>query len=112
MSWRLLLVTLALSSNAYASPPACASWPTNMAMVYLKNAGIAEPTKLDEGATKATMLAAQSIGKGVYKEIYDIVFREKTGKLVEVVTSNEASEVECSLTAVDVYVVSRRLGGR
>lgn len=82
------------------------------AHLSLRNAGITDPTKIDEHATRATLLAAEPVGKGIYKEIYDIAYREKTGKLIEVITSNEASNEECSLSDVDMSVVSHHLGGR
>ncbi|WP_238537985.1 hypothetical protein [Paraburkholderia atlantica] len=82
-----------------------------MALVHLKNAGITDPTKIDESKTKAVRLASEKVGKDLYRQIYDITFIEKNGPRIEVITSSEASAQECSMSGVDVFVVSRRLGG-
>lgn len=111
MKIALSLAALLLAGGARGQPPACAHWPTSMAYVQLKNAGVIDPATLDQNATAATLLAAQPLGHGRYKEIYDIIFRDRSGHATEVVTSNEASADECSMSDVAVWVVSRHLGG-
>lgn len=106
---RLLLPLLAAPSLCFAAPPQCASWPTNMAIVYLKNVGITDPTRLNESRTKAVLLASEPKGKGLFREVYDITFSEHSGKEIEVITSNDASREECSIGRVTVYVVSRKI---
>ena len=110
---RLALACLFLAAPALclAASPQCASWPTSMALVHLKNAGITDPTKVDESKTKAVRLASEKIGKDLYRQIYDITFHETAGRDIEVITSSEASSSECSMGGVSVYVVSRKLGG-
>jgi len=39
-----------------------------------------------------------------------VTFTEKSGKTIEVITRNDASNEECSMSGVEVYVVSNRLG--
>jgi hypothetical protein len=56
-------------------------------------------------------LASEKVGKDLYRQVYDITFYEKTGSKIEVITSSKASNEECSMSGVDVFVVSRRLGG-
>ncbi|HKT96928.1 MAG TPA: hypothetical protein VJS30_10370 [Paraburkholderia sp.] len=103
-------VLLALPALALAASPAqCVSWPTNMAEVKLKNAGITDPTKLDESKTRAVRIASQKVGKDLYRDVYDITFYEKSGRAIEVIMSSEASSSECSMGSVDVYVVSQKL---
>ncbi|UKD18054.1 hypothetical protein L3V59_42015 (plasmid) [Burkholderia aenigmatica] len=108
-----LLLTLLLATPlvCLAKAPACATWPTNMAIASLKNAGITDPTKLDESRTKAVLLASEKIGKDLFRQIYDITFTEKSGAKIQVVTRSEASSTECSMSGVDVYVVSRKIDG-
>ena len=36
---------------------------------------------------------------------------EKSGKVIEVITSNDASNTECSMSDVDVFIISRHFGG-
>lgn len=94
-----------------SSPSQCASWPINMAEVHLKNAGITDPSHLDESKTRAVRLASEKIGKDLYRDVYDITFYEKSGTAIEVITSSKASSSECSMSGVDVYVVSKKIGG-
>ncbi len=82
-----------------------------MALVHLKNAGITDPSQIDESKTKAVRLASEKLGKNRYRQVYDITFHDKAGQMIEVITSSEASSSECSMSGVDVYVVSRKLGG-
>ncbi len=86
--------------------PRPARTATSMALVQLKNSGALDPATLDHTATKVTLLAAQPAGRGVSKEIY----REKGGRTVEVLTSSEASNEECSMSAADVWVISKATG--
>ena len=106
----LLLATFFVAGSAQAKPPACAHWPTTMALATLKNAGITDPTKIAQNETKAVLLAAEPLGKEIYREVYDITYQEKAGKIIEVITSNKASDEECSLSNVEVFVVSQHLG--
>jgi len=40
-----------------------------------------------------------------------LTFYEKSGRAIEVITSSESSSSECSMSGVDVYVVSKKIGG-
>ncbi|QAU23553.1 hypothetical protein EO087_05765 [Dyella sp. M7H15-1] len=109
---RLLAALLLVSPMlCFAKAPTCSSWPTNIAIASLKNAGITDPTKLDESKTKAMLLASEKVGTDLYRQIYDITFYEKSGVTVQVITNSEASSSECSMSGVDVYVVARKIGG-
>ncbi|WP_257825102.1 hypothetical protein [Burkholderia glumae] len=103
----LLLAPLA----CVAKTPACATWPTNIAIASLKNVGITDQTKLDESKTKAVLLASEKIGKDLYRQIYNITYYEKSGAKIQVITRSEASSTECSMSGVDVYVVSQKIDG-
>ncbi|MDR2925046.1 MAG: hypothetical protein LBU76_03730 [Azoarcus sp.] len=37
-------------------------------------------------------------------------FTRKTGETIETITVDESTNVECSLSGVDAYVISKRLG--
>lgn len=110
----MFIAALALATPALclaSSPLQCVSWPKNMAEVHLKNVGITDPTLLDESKTHAVRLASEKIGKDLYRDVYDITFYEKSGRAIEVITSSESSSSECSMSGVDVYVVSKKIGG-
>jgi hypothetical protein len=92
------------------SPPACAHWPKTMALMSMKNAGITDPTQVNEAKTKAVLLAYQALPKGLFKEIYDITYFSKDGRRVfEVITSSESSYEECSMSDVTTFLISKRL---
>ena len=113
----LVIVLLAMLPSTVAAKgakdPNCAGvdqWPTNMAFVHLKNAGITTNAKIDFKKTKTTRLASEKIGKNLYRQIHHVTFTEKSGNKISGITSNEASSEECSMSGVDVFVVSRHLG--
>lgn len=95
---------------ALAKSPDCASWPTNMALTHLKNAGLIDIPSVIEAQTKAIRLASEKIGKDLHQQVYDITFHTRDGKTIEVITKSQASSEECSMSRVDVYVVSKRIG--
>lgn len=115
-----LLMSIFVSSVLLASPvastaesPDCAGverWPTVMAFVHLKNAGITDNDKLDFSKTATRRLASEKISLDLYRQIHHIIFTEKSGNAIEVITSNVASNEECSMSGVIVFVIKQRLG--
>ena len=81
-----------------------------MAFAHLKNAGITGNDRLDFAKTTTTRLASEQIKEGLFRQIHLVIFIEKSGNTIEVITVNDASNDECSMSGVDVYVVSRHLG--
>lgn len=108
----IILIVL-FHSLAFAEDPDCTGvdrWPTRMAFVHLKNAGLTDNDKLDFTKTKTIRLASEKIDKNLYRQVHYIMFTEKSGNAIEVITINEASNEECSMSGVDVFVVSQHLG--
>ena len=83
-----------------------------MAFVHLKNARLTDNNKLDFTKTKTTRLASERIGPDLYRQVHHVVFTERAGGKLEVIAVNDASSEECSMSGVQVYVVSRQLGGQ
>lgn len=118
--WNVLLVAgLFAGSNAglaqakakAAGGPDCSKgWPTSMAFTYLKNAGLTDNDKIDFSKTKTVRLASERLKVGLWRQVYDVRFTEKTGSVIEVIAIHNASSVECSMTDPEIYMVSRRLG--
>jgi hypothetical protein len=111
---KILILALCATSSVFAKNPDCTGinrWPTSMALVHLSNAGITNDGRVDLKKTKISRLASERIGKDLYHQIHHITFTETSGKIVEVITSNNASNEECSMSGVDVYVVTKQLGG-
>lgn len=111
----LAAVLMLVPAPAYAGgEPDCSGverWPTSMAFVHLKNAGVTTNKKLDFTKTKTSRIASQKIGDDLYRQVHHITFTEKSGNTIEVVAVNEASSQECSMSGVEVFVVAQHLGG-
>ena len=110
-----VLVVTSVPLLAPAITPDCAGvdqWPTGMAFAHLKNAGITDNQKVDFSKTKTVRLASETRGKDLYRQIHHVTFVEKSGSIIQVVTSNDVSSEECSMSAVDVYVVSQVIRGK
>jgi hypothetical protein len=65
---------------------------------------------LDFAKTTTTRLASEQIHDRLYRQIHHVTFIEQSGHTIDVITVNDASTGECSISGVDVYVVSRHLG--
>lgn len=109
----VFLLALVLPTLGHGKSPACAgpdNWAAAMAHAHLKNAGLIENSKVDFSKTKVVRLASEKVGADLYRQIHRVVFTEKAGSTIEVITSNEASNQECSMSGVEVFVISRQLG--
>jgi hypothetical protein len=107
----------AISVVPKASPkdPACStqnSWAPSMAFVHLKNAGLTDNAKTDFSKVLVQRIASQRIGRDLYRQVHNVKLPQSDGTSLEVITVNDASTQECSMGAVDVYVVGRKLGGK
>ncbi|PIT17286.1 hypothetical protein BGI32_03065 [Snodgrassella alvi] len=104
-----LLILLVLSPIlSFSKAPDCHNWPMNMTKGWLKNANITDIYNLDESKTKITLLASEKKKKDLYIQIYHFVFFDKQGNTYEVITQNEASHEECSMSSVNSYLISNR----
>jgi hypothetical protein len=109
----LLLALLAFPQLAMASAPDCSkpnNWASNGAFTYLKNAGLLQNETTDFSKTKVTRLASEKIGNDLYRQVHQITFAERSGQTLTVITVNDASHQECSMSGVKVFVVSQELG--
>jgi len=83
-----------------------------MAFVLLKNAGITANNKIDFSKAKTVRLASEEIGKDLYHQVYDVTFTEYSGRTIEAIAVHDASYEECSMTGVELFVVSEHLSSR
>ena len=101
------------SSLVFAKSPDCShpdSWPGSMAFATLKNAGLVDNDTVDFKKTQVVRLASEQVGKDLYRQVHLVSFIKRSGEKVGAITVSEASHQECSMSGVDVYVVSKRLG--
>lgn len=86
-----------------------------MAFVTLKNQGITDNDKVDFSKTQAVKLASEKIGKDkdhhedLYRQVQSVKFTEKSGNVIEIITINDATQSECSMGSVEVYVISKHV---
>jgi hypothetical protein len=90
-------------------PDCSKGWPANMAFVHMKNAGIVTNDSIDDAKTTTRRLASQKIGKDLWHQVYLVTFTEKSGKQIQAIAIHDASNVECSMTGVRVFVVAQEL---
>ncbi|MFA6178558.1 MAG: hypothetical protein WC696_02980 [Candidatus Methylopumilus sp.] len=109
----VIFALLLPSVSALARAPDCSGperWPTSMAFVHLKNAAITNNNDLDFDKTKTIRLVSEKIGKDLYRQIHLVTFTKKSGETIQVITNNDASNEECSMSGVEVYLVSKQVG--
>lgn len=77
-----------------------------------KNAGLIDNSSIDFSRTKTVRLASQKIGKDLWHQVYDVTYTKKSGEAIEAIAIHDASSEECSMTGVDVCVISKHLAGK
>ena len=109
----MAIVLLFLSSSlVFAQDPDCTGadrYPTMMAVVRLRNAGITNSRPIDFAKIETIRLASERIGNDLYRQIHHITFIENSGNNIKVITNNDVSSEECSMSGVQVYVISQHL---
>ncbi|MDM3871936.1 hypothetical protein QSV34_11320 [Porticoccus sp. W117] len=111
----IFLILFSVFAIAETNHPDCAGkdrWPAAMAFVHLKNEGLAKNDDIDFSLTSVKRLSSQEIEPGLFTQIHEVTFFEKNGKTITVITNNNASHEECSMSGVEVYVISKKLGAK
>ena len=115
MSKTLLLLPcllLSLTSKAEMQPmnedssnADCHRWPMVMAESWIKDTKKVE-LKLDK--TIGERIASQKIKKGLFNNIFIFNFVDDKDQEYKVITKNLASTEECSISGVEVYMISNQ----
>jgi len=116
---KTILILVSLISCMYATaqspgrnshgPDCSGQWPTQMAYVQLKNAGLIDNKAIDLSKTKTIRLSSELIGKNRWRQIYQVTFTKLSGEKIDALAIHDASNEECSMTGVEVFVVSKHL---
>lgn len=107
-----LIIASLFSMHAQAENPDCSGvnrWATNMAYAQLKNEGYVTPESVNFNRTNTRRIASEKIGDDLYKQVHHIVFTLKNGSSIKVIAVNDASSEECSMSSVEIYVVSKQI---
>ena len=107
-----IFIILFFITQAQAKIPDCdgpENWPAATAHATLKNAKIIENDKFDFTKTKVSRITSEKVGKNLYKQVHLVKFFDKKGKEVSAITVSDASNEECSMGKVQVFVISSEL---
>ncbi|MBR8225963.1 hypothetical protein [Burkholderia ambifaria] len=103
------------ASNTHAKCDDVGRLAAAIALAHLKEEGLTNNDKIDFKKTQWKQLAVQhldapeAVGEDEYRYVHDIVFSEKHGATIEVITTSVATQREsCAMSDTDVYVVSKR----
>jgi tRNA(Met) C34 N-acetyltransferase TmcA len=106
----LTIPTVAQSQGEKKHGPDCSGgWPTKMSFVELKNAGLVDNESIDSSKTKTVRVASERIGKGLWRQVYHVTFTKRSGDRIDAIAVHDASDEECSMSGVEVFVVCRHL---
>jgi len=110
MTFAVCAPTFVQSKAAKTGGPDCSGgWPTNMTFTHLKNAGLVDNSSVDFSKTKTLRVASEKIGKNLWHQVYHVVFTKNSGEVIETIAIHDASREECSMTGVEVFVISKHL---
>ncbi|KWA13916.1 hypothetical protein [Burkholderia territorii] len=104
-----------LAPNVHAKCDDVGRLAAAIALAHLNQEGLTDNDKVDFKKTQWKQLAVQhldtseSAGNDEYRYVHDIVFTEKQGTTIEVITTSVATQHEsCAMSDTNVYVVSKR----
>ena len=75
----------------------------------LKNAGLIDNRSIDFSKTKTVRIASEEVGKDLWHQVYYVTFTKKAGDVIDTIVVHDASSEECSMSGVEVFVVSKHL---
>jgi hypothetical protein len=90
-------------------PDLSGSWPTTMTLGVLQHAGLLDAGQVDPTATYSRRLASEQLNKYIWKQVYFVQFKLRTGRAVEAVAVVTTSSVPDMNSGPVVYFVSRVL---
>ena len=70
---------------------------------------MANNENVDFSKTKTVRLASEKTGKDLYHQVYGVTFTEYSGRTIEDIAIHDASDEECSMTGIGLFVVSYHL---
>jgi aconitase B len=105
---RTIIAALAIMPFYAQAAQDCHAWPMNMAQAWLKNAHVVDITQLDHKKTEIKLLAEEKKSKTLVTQVYHFIFYGRAGGRYEVITQNDASDIECSISGVNTWLIAQR----
>jgi hypothetical protein len=100
-----------VAAPVVAKAPDCSGpehYPGSMAYVYLKDAGVVTPETVEFDHVTSRVIASQRIRQNLWRQVFRVTFPLKSGGKVEAIIVNDASKEECSMSAPQVFLVSKQ----
>lgn len=85
----------------------CHNYPMVLAGTWLQENKIASAA-LDLDSIVGEKLAAEKLKKHLVNNVFHFVFKDVQHNRYDIITRNIASDDECSISDVDIYLVSKR----
>lgn len=101
-----------ISSSVFAAVPDCTGserYPAKIAFTFLKNSGEVTNAEINFSKTAVTRLASERLSTDLFRQVHYITFFKKSGDSVSVITVNDVSSEECSMSQAKIYEVKARL---
>ena len=85
----------------------CHRYPMNVVQVWLKNSKIIDISNLNFDKTMGEKLSSEKIRRNLWNNIFHFVFVDNNNNSYEIITRNIASNEECSISDVEIYMISK-----
>ena len=102
-------INAAPQSSRIHGPECGGGWPTIMAQTLLKNDGVLKSEEIEVSKTRTTRLASERLSGDLWRQVYLVTFVSRSATSIQAIVVHEASMEECSMSAVKVFLVSKRL---
>ena len=92
--------------------PDCAGadrWPTGMAVVLLRNAGLLPFDGRKSIRTHTTRIASEPLDGGIFRQVHRVVVTTADNEKHDAIVVNEVSAEECSISPVELFLIDRHL---
>ena len=92
--------------------PDCAGadrWPTSMALVLLRNAGLLPSDNREAIHTHTTRIASEPLEEDVFRQVHRVVVTVADDEKLNAIVVNDASVEECSMGPVELFLIDRHL---
>ena len=108
--YKRLFMTLAIwlmSPHCYAMP-GCISWPLAQSEIEVAG-GVPPVTVIDESKVEYRLIFVKKKKHNLWTQMYYIKHHFRDGHTVSVITENDISREECSISPVDISIIKKEL---
>ena len=85
----------------------CHRYPMKVSKGWLQNNNIVSIQDLNLDKTMGEKLSSEKIKKNLWNNVFRFIFIDKSNNKYELITRNVASDEECSISDVEIYMISK-----